>query len=358
MAQTLIEWTWRRVSVASLTLSQLQFALDIGAVIDGPEIILPGFTFNPWIGCTKVSPGCLHCYAAELDLRRFSKTLGEATKEAPIVHWGKGAPRWRTSEANWRKPLQWNRQAQELGVRLRVFSASLADWLDDEVPVAWLADFCALMAATPHLDWLLVTKRPENWGSRLSQVRDGEDFNPCARAFAAAWLGGAVWQNVWFIVSTEDQARADERVPILLEIPAAVRGLSCEPLLGPVDLTMFTAGCGIREDKSTYRINGINWVIVGGESGSDQATPAGDVFSAIRPMHPAWARSLREQCAAAGVPFFFKQWGEWVPLFDSTASPEHVFPDGERVFRVGKSSAGKLLDGREHHETPNIEVAA
>lgn len=256
-------------------------------------------TFNPWEGCTKVSPGCLHCYA-ETRNQRFS---GGA-------NWGKGAPRRRTSKSNWNQPLRWNligSQANSLSEKLggvarrqRVFCASLADWLDDEVPIEWLADLLALIKATPNLDWQLLTKRPENWFNRVGEVIrleipvGGEAHDRCsAAAMAAAWLNGAVPSNVWIGTTVEDQQRADERIPLLLAIPAKVRFLSCEPLLGLVNLSTGFAG------PQTYPLGrGINWVICGGESGPG-----------ARPMHPAWARSIRDQCRAAEVPFFMKQMG-------------------------------------------------
>lgn len=386
MAQTQIEWTWRRVRRDTLSISQLQYALDIDAVVSGDLITLPGFTFNPWIGCTKVSPGCLHCYAAELDLRRFSKTLGGATKETPIVHWGKGAPRYRTSSSNWLKPRKWNRDAQYLGVRLRVFSSSLADWLDCEAPIDWLADFLALVASCPWLDWILVTKRPENWRARMAQVRDGADLNPAGRAFAAAWLAGGIWKNVWIVVSTEDQKRAEERVPIALDIPAIVHGASAEPLLGPINFRRLDVGDGNMLDalQGVYHVDGrgardrmqskLNWVIVGGESGNDVASPDGKLISTIRGMHPQWARSLRDQSHSSGAAYFHKQNGEWQQVFMAQAS-HWLWLDGKMeplqvnadlalnagavpVWRVGTTNSGKRLDGREHVETPKEAEAA
>jgi protein gp37 len=182
-------------------------------------------TFNPWIGCTKVSPGCAHCYAEARD-QRF----------AGGVHWGKGAARKLTSEANWREPLKWNAAAQAR--RPRVFCASLADWLDDEVPAEWLARLLALIHATPNLDWLLLTKRPQNWRARLQATMDDADFGRAeARYFVADWRDGNPPANVWLGTTVEDQARADERIPQLLAIPAKVRFLSCEPLLGPLNLS-------------------------------------------------------------------------------------------------------------------------
>lgn len=294
-------------------------------------------TFNPWEGCTKVSPGCAHCYA-ETRNQRF----------AGGANWGKGAPRRRTSVANWRQPLKWNRDAAGLGKETlecpsceapwkececgfaqrptRVFCASLADWLDDEVPIEWLADLLALIRCTPNLDWLLLTKRPQNWGDRLhAAFRVGFDGDE----WLSQWLDGTPPANVWLGTTVEDQQRADERIPQLLQIPARVRFLSCEPLLGPLDLDFGHPKWRTAESYHAY----IHWVICGGESGPK-----------ARPMHPDWARSLRDQCQAAGVPYFFKQWGEWAWAFSSDGRPS--------MSLVGKKAAGALLDGREWSEFP------
>lgn len=246
-------------------------------------------TFNPWIGCTKVSPGCLHCYAeTQNNLRKWNP-----------AGWGKGAPRKRTSEGNWKNPIKWNKAAGMHNATLlgeehrpRVFCASLADWLDDEVPIQWLADLLALIHATPNLDWLLLTKRPENWKTRLESALAELICRPNNEGmmFAASWLDGKEPANVWVGTTVEDQTRAEERIPHLDAIPARVRFLSCEPLLGPVNLSM-------RKDWMEMP-DGIHWVIAGGESGPG-----------ARPMELEWARSLKDQCQAAGVPFFMKQLG-------------------------------------------------
>jgi len=256
-------------------------------------------TFNPWIGCTKVSPGCANCYAETLMDKRYGR-----------VQWGKGNPRSRTSEANWRKLEQWNRLAKAnsdssvraggLEYRPRVFVASLADWLDPEVPIEWLVDLLDLIRRCQHLDFLMLTKRPELWEERLRAVVSGQQSstgNPYQfdGHMVYAWLTrGAAPDNVWIGTSVEDQQRADERIPALLRIPAKVRFLSCEPLLGPVDLAI---GHPKHRTADSYHAE-IHWVIVGGESGPG-----------ARPMHPDWARSLRDQCQAAGVAFFMKQMG-------------------------------------------------
>lgn len=281
-------------------------------------------TFNPWIGCAKVSAGCTNCYAETLMDTRYGR-----------VEWGVNGTRVRTSEANWRKPLAWNRAAEAAGRRDRVFCSSLADVFEDRPElVAWRRDLLMLIHNTPHLDWLLLTKRPEN----------------VLGIVVLAWF--AEHPNVWIGTSVEDQAAADERIPHLLRIPAAVRFLSMEPLLGPVDLRKIRVSGHLRdgladtkyarsfngEDYVTNTMRRIDWVIVGGESGPK-----------ARPMHRDWVRSIRDQCVTAGVPFLFKQWGEYAPRF--TIDPT-TLDLGEGMFRVGKHAAGRMLDGCEWNSYP------
>lgn len=309
-------------------------------------------TFNPWEGCTKVSPGCAHCYA-EARNQRFSAG----------ANWGPGAPRRRTSPANWKQPLAWNRAAAPYSVEIgkwitpdrpRVFSASLADWLDPEVPIEWLRDFLALIALTPHLDWQLLTKRPEQWRPRLEALSTLEiaGLPGLGLVLAALWLDGQAPANIWIGATTEDQARADERIPQLLAIPARVRFLSCEPLLGPVEIISKIRD--VFDAAPLGRDVDLHWVICGGESGPG-----------ARPMHPIWARRIREQCEAVEVPFFFKQWGNWLPEHQdinrqrsAPASEIHVFPDSQRTFRMGKLTTGRLLDGLEHNALPSLSLPA
>lgn len=501
-------------------------------------------TFNPWIGCTKVSAACDHCYAEDWDKRYEG---GQ--------HWGAGAPRRLTSAANWRKPLAWNRQAAKADTRPRVFCASLADVFDSEVPDAWRDRLFALIALTPHLDWLLLTKRPQVarkylsdpdkprrvdtlkhviLAGRLSEIhapermaeaadwpgyfvtskgrvlsdktnagtrgdarhelkpqigaggharvtlyagdveqrelvhrlvldtfdrsaRDGEqgchiDGDPENNALwnlrwgdqSANWedskrhgtrrryskltiedvdqirqrlaagesayaiapdfgvsdtqirniATGRQWQpechlewplkSVWLGTTVETQQMAEVRIPTLLQCPAARRFLSCEPLLGPVQLDDLCDG-----HKFVDALRGnwwhdaprgpierghpkLDWIIAGGESGPH-----------AQPSHPDWFRSLRDQCQAAGVPFFFKQWGEWSEaqsgdVFDTAKGragkppalivdpndgtvhcflPENEEPDRRyrAMLKVGKKAAGRLLDGREWNEVPDAE---
>lgn len=325
-------------------------------------------TFNPWEGCQKVGPGCDHCYAET----RNARFAGGAA-----VNWGPGAPRRRTSTANWRKPLAWNAAADAFmaahGRRQRVFCASLADVFDNAVDPTWRADLADLIQATPNLDWLLLTKRIGNAGTMLVEM----------------FLDGAP-DNVLLGATVVSQEEADRDIPKLLRVAVSRRFLSMEPLLGPVDLSAAFLPClnssGVQMDPSTGAYEccaacdytgigpeiGIDWAIVGGESGLG-----------ARPMHPLWARNLRDQCAAAGVPFLFKQWGEWLPGGHYTAElaikdsnpteskylcalwtgatwnfgrfgPDEIHFDAEPMYLVGKKASGRELYGRTHDEFPEV----
>ena len=301
-------------------------------------------TFNPWWGCVKVSDGCRECYA-----ETFSKRVGHNV-------WGPAAttPRRFFGDARWREPLRWNADAEKAGERARVFCASMADVFEDHPEVGPHRErLFSLMAETLWLDWLLLTKRPEN----------------IMRMVPESWQGGFP-PNVWMGTSTEHQAAADERIPHLLAVPAAVRFLSAEPLLGPIDLTKFQPFCRSLDGFRAARgiLGGtVDWVIAGGESGPK-----------ARPMHPDWARSLRDQCISAGVAFHFKQWGEWAPTvvapggdlggdlrrghtrhLHGPGNPEGHFRKGDAyVSRVGKHNAGRELDGRTWDQFPNAAVPA
>jgi protein gp37 len=303
-------------------------------------------TFNPWVGCTKVSPACDNCYA-----EGWAKRNGQA-------HLWRGDRR-RTSAANWQQPLKWNRQAEREGRRFRVFCASLADVFDNQVPDEWRADLWSLIDQTTHLDWLILTKRPQNAGRMIEAARRAV-MNDTAGAIDREHVTWP-WPHVWLGTTVENQDEADRRIPHLLATPAAVHFLSCEPLLGPValDCVPWPPGWDRGIDDISDGIDPlgfipgprIGWVIVGGESGPG-----------ARPMHPEWARSLRDQCANAGVPFHFKQHGAW----GQHEQPTHWF-NADGVLRevgkgvwasdigmrmVGKAAAGRLLDGREHNGMP------
>lgn len=234
-------------------------------------------TFNPWLGCAKVSQGCAHCYA-ERETLRWGNRL-----------WGPAAPRQVTGARYWAAPHKWAVQAAAERRRRRVFCGSMCDVFEDHPQVAEpRRDLWDLIRSTPELDWLLLTKRPENIGRM------------------APWAKGGWPLNVWLGVSAEDQAAADLRIPELLKWPAAVRFVSAEPLLGPIDLKRWlwtptgrfrTADEGQRQIELVPS-HELSWVIVGGESGPG-----------CRRMDLAWARDLRDQCARAGVSYFFKQTG-------------------------------------------------
>lgn len=212
-------------------------------------------TFNPWIGCTKVSPACDHCYAEAWD-NRFN---GE--------RWGSHAARTRTKPGNWQKPLKWDRAAEAAGIRYRVFCASLADVFDNHKSIEpkWRLDLFDMIEDTPNLDWLLLTKRPQN----------------ALKFFPVEWAAHGAPRNVWIGMTAENQEEYDRRKQSLLGIPAEVRFLSMEPLLGPVDLG---------------DLSGIHWIITGGESGGRYREAPLD-----------WFRTIRDQAETAGVAYLHKQ---------------------------------------------------
>ncbi|MDO9235969.1 MAG: phage Gp37/Gp68 family protein [Aquabacterium sp.] len=359
-------------------------------------------TLNPWIGCTPISPGCINCYAAAW-AKRYGRDFSE-----------------RTRTKTWAAPLKWNAQHEAFhalhGRRQRVFCASLADVFDNEVDPQWRDDLWQLIWDTPNLDWLLLTKRIGNVGSMLP----------------VEWGNGMIdyWPNVWIGATIVNQEEADRDIPKLLAVPAAKRFLSMEPLLGPVDIAKYLdpwtcSNCGhwgseadsgpckcadcdvesiydesIGSDRCPQcgKDNGtsddvgpacpsceqaggwdhdygfkfdsekklLDWVIVGGESGPG-----------ARPMHPDWAWSLRNQCQAAGVPFLFKQWGEWLPSLQASIALRGAGADQAYIklggathtigrddhdpydasdalmLQVGKKAAGRRLDGITHDGFPS-----
>ena len=263
-------------------------------------------TWNPWMGCTKISPACDGCYAAHLMDTRLGK-----------VKWGPHGERVRTSAQNWRLPMKWQRQAEKDGDRPFVFCASLADIFDNQVPPEWRRDAFDTMRVTPNLVYLLLTKRPQNI-VRL--------FRECMSIEGGAEYTAKLWpRNAAIGTTVEDQDRFDLNVPALRKarrlVDPAFAFLSCEPLLGPL----------------SGSLHDIDWVITGGETdqGSHKA----------RPTNPQWFRSLRDQCGVAGVPFHFKQWGEYGPTSDA---------NGPYMARFGKDRTGRHLDGREWLEFPKV----
>lgn len=321
-------------------------------------------TFNPWIGCTKVSPACDGCYAEAL----MDKRYGRVEWGAP----GKGnGTRVRTSAGNWHQPIRWNKKAAAEGKRPFVFCSSLADVFDNQVPTAWRTDLFELIRSTPHLVWLLLTKRPQNI------------VRMYGAAFDMSWP-----RNAAIGTTVEDQKRADVNVPALLDAKAELKPafafLSCEPLLGPIDLDAVIPNPMIWNPIHGIAHN-LDWIITGGET--DQGGHK------ARASHPDWYRSLRDQCAAAGVAYHHKQNGEWAAydqvgangwefthevngqrfgrihtgymgdgketLFNgqefATEYPWGHFPfPGPCMVRVGKSRSGRLLDGVEHNARPEV----
>lgn len=362
---------------------------------DHTKIEWTDHTWNPVTGCTRVSPGCEHCYIDwsppfRIEGRHFrdrdglrSNAIGSTTG----VRLHHDRLDWPLRKRSWRGK--------------RVFVCSLADLFHDEVPDHYIAAVFAVMALTPEVTYQVLTKRPARmrallasadfrcqvWHQMLTLTHDRSMPMPAEHATALTWP----LPNVWLGVTVEDQARAVQRVPLLLDTPAAVRWLSCEPLLGPVDLAKALRGWSPPDEHPAWKSGSwmdgrpavltasdlLQWVVVGGESGP-----------AARPMHPDWARSLRDQCQAAVVPFLFKQWGEWVPdeRIDkdgirhvgckpdakdprslvmhpagmTALTPDNPFDPWDRghpgwrtiMRRLGKRVAGRELDGRTHDEYP------
>jgi protein gp37 len=259
-------------------------------------------TFNPWMGCSKISPGCDHCYAEALMDKRWHR-----------VQWGPGQARKRTSEATWKQPLLWEREHEAFmlahGRRRRVFCASLADVFDLEAEDVWRAQLLRLIRQTPNLDWLLLTKRIGNANALI--MKANADLY-----LAGEGDGRSLPGNVWLGITVVNQQEADRDIPKLLQVPAVVRFLSVEPMLGPVNLISIRRSDGWNIDAlsgvySRHHDEGfdhpsaleehgggprLDWVIAGGESGPG-----------ARPAHADWFHSMRDQCAAAGVPFYLKQ---------------------------------------------------
>lgn len=277
--------------------------VSIGLGSTGTKISWAHATFNPIWGCTRVSPGCQNCYAES-----FSHRLG-------LDVWGKNAGRRTFGDAHWAQPLKWNRKAQREGSRYRVFCASMADVFEDH-PI-WPEQrerLWNLIEATPHLDWMLLTKRPENILGMLP-LR----WSPCP-------------ENIWMGVTAENQEWADKRIPYLLDVDAAVRFISYEPALGPLDVDL----------------DGIDLVIAGGESGPK-----------ARPPHPGWFQAMRDRCIETGTAYHLKQWGQWgelplgwpAPGSGSNQSRAHAVAYDGRHWPV-KELAIRYLDADDGRQDP------
>lgn len=338
----------------------------------------PGATWNPVTGCTKLSPaspGCENCYAS---------TIAERFRGVPGHYFEHGFDvQLRADKLD--LPLRWRRPR-------RIFVNSMSDLFHDQVPDDYIARIWAVMALAPQHTFQVLTKRHARMRSLLSSREFAlKVFKTATTDLDFGVIGCHFDQplpNVWLGVSTETQQWADIRIPALLDTPAAVRWISAEPLLGPIDLRhmdldvrdmyQIDALTGRNTDmgRPCPDVASLDWVVAGGESGHG-----------ARPMHPDWARSLRDQCQAAGVPFFFKQWGAWVPGFSHGAgengpgdlfvnldgSTGHVWIDEEDcsvrnscgnwgvashpMSRCGKKAAGRELDGRIWDQYPRAVSA-
>lgn len=340
-------------------------------------------TWNPVTGCEKVSQGCKHCYA-ERQWPRFhgrewvdvplKGPIAKIYPEIPTVNIQRPFTHVMCHPERLDQPLRWKQPR-------RIFVNSISDLFHDDVPDEFIARIFGAMAATQHHTFQVLTKRPERMRNFLVNCAWWEGWvthngSPVEKAYQGNGIivgsrqTGWPLPNVWLGVSVEDQSTADERIPLLLQTPAAVRWVSAEPLLGEISLERFLLSS---YDKAAHdyqmlgtecRSNKLNWIVAGGESGPK-----------ARPMHPDWIRSLRDQCDERGTPFLFKQWGEWVPGLDASneqidaarsgawvhlaggihdGNDKDVFLKGDgHVLRVGKKSAGRLLDGVLHDDYPS-----
>lgn len=288
--------------------------------------------WNPLTGCTKVSDGCRNCYAHELHSRRHKGFLNGAKLPQ---QYAKPFSEIQLFPERLIQPKRWKKPE-------RIFVNSMSDLFHDDVPEEFIREVFRVMVECPQHTFMILTKRAKRMHDVVHKIY--------ADGFASGQGIYTQLQNVWLGVSTENQAAADERIPYLLDTPASVRFLSCEPLVDEVDLMKIQRTAMGRIDvlrgqrhvlRSIQPVNKVDCVIVGGESGTG-----------ARPMHPKWARSLRNQCLTANVPFFMKQFGEWHPDKPERYSEAYKFGDGTWVYRVGKKKAGRLLDGREWNEIP------
>ena len=357
---------------------------------DNTKIEWTDATWNIITGCSVVSAGCKNCYAMKLAGTR----LQHHPSRAGLTTDTSAGPVWngevRFNEQWLDQPLRWKRLR-------KIFVCAHGDLFHEKVPDEWINNVFEVMALCPQHIFQVLTKRPERMLDYMNSKPFGKIIMLGGKFHPGTYIAPMTWPlaNVWLGVSVENQETADERIPLLLQTPAAVRWVSAEPLLGNINLSH------LNEDKETNELDclkpytwadeienwqgtsdewkeefldwydlvdmpeglmhaGIDWLIVGGESGRN-----------ARPMHPDWARSLRDQCKAAGVPFLFKQWGEWFPRAQWEDNPDLILPDDdcayensdkiiviesddgpEPIHRVGKKAAGRLLDGVLHDEYP------
>ena len=296
--------------------------------------------WNPIVGCSVVSPGCTNCYAMRFVGHRLDG-YPKTPHYAGTTQRGKADPVWTgklalAPEKMLLLPLGWKRPRM-------ICAVSMGDLFHESVPDEWIDKVFAVMALARQHTFQVLTKRAERMRQYMTQLQNEPARDTIQRMVASIqrhplpqfWAMTLPRPNVWLGVSVEDQRRADERIPYLLETPAAVRFICAEPLIGPIDFANHLGGVPL------------HWIIVGGETGAG-----------ARPMRPDWVRSIRDQCQASNVPFFFKQWGEWqswpggIVVRGSDTSTLKVIDPEWTVSRVGKRAAGRLLDGREHNGMP------
>ncbi len=327
-----------------------------------------GETWNPVVGCTKVSQGCKNCYAKTLHDNRH-KAYSEG-KLQNIKQYAKPFEVVQLMPDRLTLPMKWQTPRT-------IFVNSVSDLFHEDVPLDYIKLVLTIAASSPEHTFQILTKRTKRMAEILQGLRwhvglwvtkvQGQPTILHTNCFGAGTEMPAGWvpENIWLGTSVEDQATADLRIPHLLRCPAAVRFLSCEPLLGPLNLRDVFAynhvdeftPAGKKRVPSVYDASPIHWVITGGESGHK-----------ARPMHPDWARSLRDQCKVAGVPFFFKQWGSYHPAFQKgevhMKSNGQCYPIGATMIDMGdalmkkssKHESGNLLDGVVHQEWPRVRV--
>lgn len=305
---------------------------------------MPGYkpeTWNPIVGCSKVSPGCDNCFAEKQAFIRSFNSNTPQYKNVIVNH--PLDPRYREWNGKTHlvksaldKPAKWKKPRM-------IFTVDMGDLFHESTPFEWIDAVFSVMSDNDQHIYVLLTKRPGKmlkfWQWKREQ--HSVDWRPK--------------DNVWIGVTAENQEQANKRIPVLLQIPAAKRFVSIEPMLGPVDLKSLKFGMHkidciggltsswnteFKTNFSTDNFGKLDWVICGGETGPK-----------ARPMHPDWVRSLRDQCKAAGTPFFFKQWGEWGPMMGYKNASE---PIAEHICHLGRKAAGNILDGQQHHEWPKI----
>jgi protein gp37 len=311
-----------------------------GELMASTKIEWTDAVWNPIRGCSRVSEGCRNCYAERQAIRQS----GPGGKYEGLVRIHitpprpptpeRREPRWTGKvvfdEEKLKDPLGWKKPR-------RIFVNSMSDLFHERVEDNWIHEVIAIMAVCPQHTFQILTKRPTRMREFLS----------------THYVHISKFRNIWWGVSVEDQATADERIPLLLETPAAVRWISAEPLLGSIDLRFLQPNNEVEIDalRGTHGVirphrgsnPSIDWVVVGGESGPG-----------ARPMHPDWARLLRDQCQTASVPFFFKQWGEFTPYGRGFVKGSGCGPrtNHTAMFKVGKKAAGRELDGTDWSQYP------